>query len=495
MLTSSDTISMASPNTYERLIAALRLTVDKLVQPPARINDPEHIKRARLLNSILLVTILAGCLILGRVFIVAGNPWDDPEVYAGVFGVAITFAFYMYHRSGHTSRVAAMFIGVSLVLFTLVPFIGAAHTFLPYAVVPILLTAIFFSVRWVAVVSVVILVVTGVLMYPLDNQRYIDIWYFLIFGSMLIVTYIRHQTAMEQIRQTALTQANERLCQSEENLQQLNHQLEARVTERTHDLATKNIELASAWEAAKQADLVKSQFLASMSHELRTPLNAILNFTEFVSLGMLGEINERQTDALNKSLDSGRHLLALINDVLDITKIESGMMRLFIEDNVDVYEILDAAESAVQSYLQGKPVSFITEIEENLPAIVTDRRRLRQILLNLLSNACKFTEQGSVRLCVRRQGDDLCFSVIDTGPGIAPQDHDVIFEPFKQTETGIRHAGGTGLGLPISKRLIEANYGRLWVESELGRGAAFHFAIPVRQPELLLLVSDVETAS
>lgn len=236
-------------------------------------------------------------------------------------------------------------------------------------------------------------------------------------------------------------------------------------------------------EKLRAVDTMKSQFLASMSHELRTPLNAILNFTEFVALGMLGDVNDAQVDALNKSIDSGRHLLSLINDVLDMTKIESGMMKLFIENDIDLHKEVEPVISTAQTLLADKPeVRLVQDIDAELPILSGDRRRIRQILLNLVSNAVKFTEQGSITLAIKNRPDEVLFAVIDTGPGINLADQPMIFEPFQQTETGIRHAGGTGLGLPISKRLVEAHGGRLWVESHVGEGAAFYFSLPLKSP-------------
>ena len=242
-------------------------------------------------------------------------------------------------------------------------------------------------------------------------------------------------------------------------------------------------------EKLRAVDTMKSQFLASMSYELRTPLNAVLNFTEFVGLGLMGPVNDKQKDALNKALDSGKHLLALINDVLDMTKIEAGMLKLFVEGDIDLQQELETAITATQPLLKDKPVAFVQDVDDTLPLIVGDRRRIRQVLLNLLSNAAKFTEEGSVTLSVKKNNDMVLFAVSDTGPGIALEDQTLIFEPFKQTETGIQHASGTGLGLPISKRLVEAHGGRLWVESQVGEGAAFYFTLPIRS---LALVQSME---
>jgi signal transduction histidine kinase len=248
-------------------------------------------------------------------------------------------------------------------------------------------------------------------------------------------------------------------------------------------------------EKLRAVDTMKSQFLASMSHELRTPLNAVLNFTEFVGLGLRGPVNEKQKDALNKALDRGKHLLALINDVLDMTKIEAGMLKLFVESDIDLKQELNTAVTATQPLLKDKSVTVVQDVDDALPLLVGDRRRIRQVLLNLLSNAAKFTEEGSITLSVKKRGEIILFAVIDTGPGIAPEDQTLIFEPFKQTETGIQHASGTGLGLPISKRLVEAHGGQLWVESNVGEGAGFYFTLPIHSLELAQTMELVSGAA
>ncbi|MFZ4815828.1 MAG: ATP-binding protein [Phototrophicaceae bacterium] len=242
------------------------------------------------------------------------------------------------------------------------------------------------------------------------------------------------------------------------------------------------------------ADQVKSQFLASMSHELRTPLNAILNFTRFNLMGIYGELTARQRDSMEKILGSAQHLLELINDVLDIAKIEADMMQLFIEGDIDLNAELATVMASGEALLAYKSqnVQLISDIDANLPLVIGDRRRIRQIILNLVSNACKFTEDGTVTVSAKRRGDDVHIAVLDTGPGIPTDKLDIIFEPFQQTETGIKHSGGTGLGLPIAKRLIEAHHGRLSVESTLGEGSAFYVVLPVRAPQLIALMQPQE---
>jgi signal transduction histidine kinase len=244
------------------------------------------------------------------------------------------------------------------------------------------------------------------------------------------------------------------------------------------------IQTEEAREQAVQSEQVMVQFLSNVSHELRTPLNAIINFSQFVSSGIYGPINEKQVDTLNKSTDSARHLLAMINDILDMSKIEAGRMDLFVEEEVDLYPELEAAAAATAALLAKKPVEFIQEIEAELPAVVGDRRRIRQILLNLTSNAAKFTDQGQVWLRARREGDQVLFEVKDTGPGIASEDQARIFRPFHQSKRGAISAAGTGLGLPIAQHLAEAHGGKLWLQSTVGKGSTLHFSLPIRSASL-----------
>jgi signal transduction histidine kinase len=250
--------------------------------------------------------------------------------------------------------------------------------------------------------------------------------------------------------------------------------LEQRVTERTAELEKKAADLA-------RANQYKSEFLASMSHELRTPLNAILTFNELLAIGTFGPVNEEQVDYLQKSLQSGKHLLSLINDVLDVAKIQSGRMKLFIENDFDIAEELQSIVASTEVMLKDKPVTLKTHIDPEFPPMTCDKRRIRQVFLNLVSNAAKFTEKGTVTLYAKKRNSEVLFAVVDTGPGIAPEEQKIIFEPFIQTEAGIRHAGGTGLGLPISKSLVEAHGGRIGLESVPGQGSKFYVLLPLSQ--------------
>ncbi|MBX3063217.1 MAG: hypothetical protein KF726_09600 [Anaerolineae bacterium] len=238
-------------------------------------------------------------------------------------------------------------------------------------------------------------------------------------------------------------------------------------------------ETQSAREQAERADKVKSAFLATMSHELRTPLNAVINFTKFVIRGVMGPVNERQVETLTSVVNSGKHLLTLINDVLDISKIESGSLNLFIEDDVNVKEIVSSVVETARGLLAEKPVELRAEIADDLPLIAADRQRILQVLLNIVSNACKFTANGHIAVRVNKIEDEIRLEVEDTGPGIAPEDQADVFLAFKQTESGLRTAGGTGLGMPISKSLVEAHGGSLWLESVVGKGSTFFVKLPL----------------
>jgi signal transduction histidine kinase len=239
-------------------------------------------------------------------------------------------------------------------------------------------------------------------------------------------------------------------------------------------------ELQRVYRELELASEHKSQFLATMSHELRTPLNAIIGFSEVLHEQMFGELNERQLAYVKDVLEAGRHLLSLINDVLDLAKIEAGRMELDLSQ-VALPVVLDSAVSlhAERAGREGIHLSLQTEPDEI--TITADERRLRQVVFNLVSNAVKFTPpDGRIDISARRRDGHVEVAVADTGPGIAAGDLERIFEDFEQTADG-RQVEGTGLGLPLSRKLVELHGGRLWAESKPGRGSTFRFTLPVPQ--------------
>jgi signal transduction histidine kinase len=224
----------------------------------------------------------------------------------------------------------------------------------------------------------------------------------------------------------------------------------------------------------------KSQFLANMSHELRTPLNAILGYTELILDEIYGEVPEPLRDVLERVQQSGRHLLDLINDVLDISKMEAGQLTLSLNE-YSMAEVVYTVSTAVESLATEKGLALKVELAPELPQGKGDERRLAQVLLNLVGNAIKFTDAGAVQIQVTAADSIFTVAVADTGPGIAEADQQTIFGEFQQADSSsTRLKGGTGLGLTIVKRIVEMHGGRVWVESRLGKGSTFWFTLPVR---------------
>jgi signal transduction histidine kinase/CheY-like chemotaxis protein len=238
-----------------------------------------------------------------------------------------------------------------------------------------------------------------------------------------------------------------------------------------------------ALEDMREADTLKNQFIANMSHELRTPLNSIIGFSRVILNEIDGPITEKQEQDLTAICDAGYHLLGLINDILDLSKIEAGRMELSFTE-VDLGEIVRGVISTAVGLVKDKNIELITDLPDNLPMLNADKVRIHQVLLNLVSNAVKFTEKGQVVVSARiveiSGREQVLVAVLDTGPGIRPEDQEELFKPFSQVDVSTtRITGGTGLGLSISRHLIELHGGRIWVESDLGQGSTFAFTIPL----------------
>jgi signal transduction histidine kinase len=242
-------------------------------------------------------------------------------------------------------------------------------------------------------------------------------------------------------------------------------------------------ELRRVNEQLAQASRAKSEFLANMSHELRTPLNAILGFTEMLIDGLYGEIPPELEEPLADIQTNGRHLLRLINDVLDLSKIEAGRMEL-APGEYSAHEVVEAVRASLRSLAAEKGLGLRVSAPDDLPPARGDAKRLSQCLMNLVGNAVKFTHEGEVVVSVALDGTMLVYSVADTGIGIPKDQIDRVFDQFRQVDATItREYGGTGLGLTITRRIVELHGGRIWVESEPGKGSTFSFAVPLRVGE------------
>jgi len=256
--------------------------------------------------------------------------------------------------------------------------------------------------------------------------------------------------------------------------------LEEQVQERTRELADALADLDDKSRELEAASEHKSEFLANMSHELRTPLNAISGFSQVLRKGVFGEINDKQAEYLDEILASARHLLSLIDDVLDLAKVEAGQIEL----NVAPFSLpatLERGLVIVRERATAEGVRVSLSSDPSVDTVVGDERRIRQVVFNLLSNAVKFAPAGgAIDVTATRVDGEVRVSISDDGPGIAPEDQMRIFEKFQQGAAGKQQREGTGLGLALSKRLIELHGGRIWVDSAVGRGSTFVFTLPVR---------------
>jgi signal transduction histidine kinase len=454
-----------------------------LTEPVQHNLEIDQVRRVRLLLRINLI------FLMGTVGYAVLAPLAGPLTRQTLFSIGLVFLFALpafligkrgkpehYRLAVILTLTATMSGGYAAAIFTDGSYLTIAHFGIPF--VGVLLSGVFFSlqgVTLVAALNLVIYLLVLALRIPLNLLLVGDAStiaaispYSYIIAALQIATlsgvflmFIRFRDQLDEDRTQARQQAAEQQRLAEE---------------------------------LRELEKAKSAFLASMSHELRTPLNASINFTRFVLEGDVGEVNAQQKEMLTEVVDSNKHLLNLINDVLDMSKIEAGSLNLFVEEEVNLGQALQKVVTTGKGLLDDKPVTLTAELPDDLPRVRSDRQRLTQIFLNVISNACKFTEAGSITLRAEVQGETVLVSVRDSGPGIAAADIPLVFEAFKQTEAGLRHGGGTGLGMPISRSLVEAHGGRMWVESEVGHGATFYVSLPIKSPLLADRVIQLEKA-
>jgi signal transduction histidine kinase len=262
----------------------------------------------------------------------------------------------------------------------------------------------------------------------------------------------------------------------EETLRKALNQLQRRFAQRTRELEGANAKL-------RALDRLKSEFLANMSHELRTPLNAIIGFSELMYIGKLGPLSGEQKEYIGDVLNSGNHLLSLINDVLDLSKVEAARMEV-LNSTFMVETVITEVVQNIATIMSVKELKLIREVPFDLPRITTDRRKLFQILLNLASNAVKFTDQGEIRIHCAIEDSTMRMSVADMGIGIKAADLRLLFQPFFQCDSSLRKRHeGTGLGLHLSQKLAVLLGGKLVVESKYGKGSTFTLILPLTPTE------------
>lgn len=310
-------------------------------------------------------------------------------------------------------------------------------------------------------------------------------------GGILVYTFstIAHWSLI------GFEQANMHMRKAQEHRAELAQTVRA-LDQAYYRLERSNVALVAARKVAEEAERFKSEFVANVSHELRTPLNLIIGFSEVMMTSPESYGNEQLPRSyrsdLNAIYHSAQHLLDLVDDVLDLARIEAGKIRLTREETA-LWSLINEAAETVRDYITKKRLQFIIDVEPDLPNVQIDRVRIRQVLLNLLINAARFTQEGSIRLVAKLTGEEVLIEVIDTGLGIAPQDLPKVFEEFRSTEQPISSwHSGTGLGLPISKKFVELHNGKMGVESELKRGTRFWFTLPISRTSPKQLLSQAQ---
>ncbi len=431
---------------------------------------------------------LSGLFLAAIALYVVAAAFPDP-IYGTLPGVILLLlspAVWLLRQTSHYLVAACVLVigcfGVNLLLIT---WSGLAEAVV-FLALPVGLTAVLIGLP-VSIVTA--LGCTLFLLFRLDGSlqveaglRYVAVIH--IWGTIWLVWLTSRPLLLaKQWFEASYKQSREALEESRDYQFQLRQALDD-LTEAHHQLTQLNRLAQDLRRQAEEARCSKEQFVANVSHELRTPLNMIIGFIEMAmySPETYGRnIPQSLLADLEIVLRNSRHLSSLINDVLDLSQIDAGQMAL-MKERAALSEIIAAAVTAVQPLFNSKGLTLRTDVPQNLPLLYCDRIRIRQVLLNLLSNAGRFTEQGGVRVQAQQEGNQIIVSVADTGPGISADEIDEVFKPFQQLDGSIHsHWTGSGLGLSISKHFVELHKGRMWLESEPGQGATFFFRLPIAE--------------
>lgn len=460
---------------------------------PTNLDFANEVKRDRLITLYRFTLGFCGVILLLLFTFSTMVASRSPEVFRLLFSIlTLTGASFLtsfvirWKRDDWAPIVYSMgwFLALTILLTTedptlaqLVPFVFPVIIF----IIGLLLSPLA-MLNWTIVAAALILGVQ-----PLSQGTTISIDAFQAFAIFLTIlsAILAAQATGElyQITEWALhnyqreRRTNDELFEKRQELQRSLLRSEAL----SDKLQETNVELQEAHATAEEAKNFRGQFLANMSHELRTPLNAIIGFSETMLKFPIMYDDKKLPDAYERDLSqiftSGRQLLHVINDILDLAKVDAGKLEIHMQET-EVVTIVQAVQSTARGLLKEKPVKLESILPDDLPTAWADETRLRQVLLNLYSNACKYTDDGSISLMVTVQGDFMQFAVKDTGEGIPEEFHDLLFKEFSQAQrSGRDQRAGTGLGLAISKQLVELMGGRIWMESEYGVGSTFYFTI------------------
>ncbi len=479
------------------------------------IEDPVEYKQAQLLQIMIIALCAVGFSSILASFVVSRTTGE--LIRAEVF-IILAFVFYLISirslRKGEFRQSVIIVASGLLISFSGILILEGLRNsgwLLSAFMIPITLAGLLTGRKGILIVgglSIAVIIIIGGLqlattgiigIFPREGDLLPPTMSTFILGAGAS-TFLFHRFSAS-LRE-ALNTAQDALARSEvlvvertaalEEVQKIRDNLEIIVGERTEDLkealrtvedreanlAQTNVALAAAKTAAEEANQLKSRFLANMSHELRTPLNAIINFTAFIE--RYGEFTDRQRDLQQRVLHNADHLLGLINDILDLSKIEAGRMELLYEAT-ELQPLIEGVMTTAMGLTRDKGLELNQDVPEDLPIMVIDKVRIRQVLLNLLSNAVKFTEQGSITLAITQPDPKtIRVAVTDSGVGISAENQQRVFEEFQQVQNdAMPQHQGTGLGLPISKRLVEMHGGLMGMESVIGQGSTFFFTLPV----------------